>query len=119
MAENAVSTFRQLEERQVEVQVHHFIWSNKIDILALALENGEVVLYRLNWQKVRFSFKLSNDTFVIHPVLDLDVPAPKQRLCVHWHRLAPGWQSSLRRIQLRQRRPLRHRIRRAIARQSG
>ncbi len=49
---NAVPRLRQLEERQVETSVCLLEWSPKMDILAVAMENGDVQLYRLNWQKV-------------------------------------------------------------------
>ncbi len=56
--ESSASTMRQLEERQVESEIDAMLWSPKMDILALANSNGEVALYRLNWQRV------SNDDFV-------------------------------------------------------
>ena len=47
-----LATMRQLEERQVEIEVKLLEWSPKMDILAVGLFNGEVSLYRLNWQKI-------------------------------------------------------------------
>ena len=47
-----VSTLRQMEDRSVEAGVALMAWSPKMDILALGLLNGAVVLYRLNWQRI-------------------------------------------------------------------
>lgn len=49
----ALATMKQLEERQVEHEVKLLAWSPKMDILAVGLFNGDVALYRINWQKVK------------------------------------------------------------------
>lgn len=46
------STFRQTEDRHVSVEVSFMVWSPKMDLMALANVQGEVVLHRLSWQKV-------------------------------------------------------------------
>ncbi|XP_052832693.1 anaphase-promoting complex subunit 4 isoform X1 [Octopus bimaculoides] len=46
------STFRQTEDRHVSVEVTSMLWSPKMDLIALANLQGEVVLHRLSWQKV-------------------------------------------------------------------
>lgn len=43
--------FRQLEERSVSSEVVLMEWSPKMDLIALANKNGEVLLQRLTWQK--------------------------------------------------------------------
>ncbi len=53
--EPLVPTMRQLEERQVEMEVSSMLWSPKMDVLAMAMSTGDVALYRLNWQKVLFN----------------------------------------------------------------
>jgi len=50
MAQNLV--MKQLDERQMEQEVSLLAWSPKMDILAMALVNGSVALYRLQWQRV-------------------------------------------------------------------
>eukprot|EP00057_Strongylocentrotus_purpuratus_P017065 XP_011671539.1 PREDICTED: anaphase-promoting complex subunit 4-like [Strongylocentrotus purpuratus] len=44
-------SFRQLEERNLSVEVTLMQWSPKMDLIALANENGEVLLQRLTWQR--------------------------------------------------------------------
>ncbi|GAB1604964.1 anaphase-promoting complex subunit 4-like [Argonauta hians] len=46
------STFRPTEDRHVSVEVTSMLWSPKMDLIALANLQGEVVLHRLSWQKV-------------------------------------------------------------------
>ncbi|XP_060843369.1 anaphase-promoting complex subunit 4 [Rhopalosiphum padi] len=43
---------KQLEERHVPTKVLKMEWSNKMDLLAIAKEHGEVSLHRLTWQRV-------------------------------------------------------------------
>ncbi|XP_071476965.1 anaphase-promoting complex subunit 4-like [Diadema antillarum] len=43
--------FRQLEERNLSVEVTLMEWSPKMDLIALSNENGEVLLQRLTWQR--------------------------------------------------------------------
>ncbi len=58
---------RQLEERILEDCVSIMLWSPKMDIIAIALETGEVVLYRLNFQKVKeFQYPNISQLFVYH-----------------------------------------------------
>ncbi|XP_064601241.1 anaphase-promoting complex subunit 4-like [Liolophura sinensis] len=46
------SCFKQVDEKHVSAKVKHMIWSPKMDLISLANEQGEVILYRLSWQKV-------------------------------------------------------------------
>ncbi|XP_050526477.1 anaphase-promoting complex subunit 4 [Daktulosphaira vitifoliae] len=48
----AVYGMKQLEERHVPTTVLKMEWSNKMDLLAIAKEHGEVSLHRLTWQRV-------------------------------------------------------------------
>lgn len=43
--------FRQLEERSLAVEVTLMEWSPKMDLIALANDNGDVLLQRLTWQR--------------------------------------------------------------------
>ncbi|XP_043584767.1 anaphase-promoting complex subunit 4 isoform X1 [Bombus pyrosoma] len=45
-------SMRQLEERQLLVEVTRMQWSPKMDLLAIANVKGEVTLHRLTWQRV-------------------------------------------------------------------
>jgi len=47
-----LATMRQLEERQVEHEIRLMEWSPKMDIIAVGFANGDVSLYRLNWQRL-------------------------------------------------------------------
>ena len=47
-----LSVLRQVEERQMDSRIQLMAWSPKSDLLAAANKQGEVVLYRMNWQKV-------------------------------------------------------------------
>lgn len=44
--------FRQQDEKHVSAEVQNMVWSPKMDLLAIANVQGEVVLHRLSWQKV-------------------------------------------------------------------
>lgn len=46
------TSFRQVDEKHVAVEVELMVWSPKFDLLALSNVQGEVVLHRLSWQKV-------------------------------------------------------------------
>ncbi|XP_050429524.1 anaphase-promoting complex subunit 4 [Adelges cooleyi] len=48
----AVYGMKQLEERHIPTTVLKMEWSNKMDLLAIAKEHGEVSLHRLTWQRV-------------------------------------------------------------------
>ena len=41
-----------LEEKNVDKGISHFVWSPKMDIIAVASEQNDTSLYRLNFQKV-------------------------------------------------------------------
>lgn len=43
---------RQVGERHVPYQVDLMVWSNRLDLLALSNNKGEVQIHRLHWQKV-------------------------------------------------------------------
>ncbi|TGZ51439.1 anaphase-promoting complex subunit 4 [Temnothorax longispinosus] len=45
-------TMRQLEERLLPAEVTTMLWSPKMDLLAISNVKGEVVLHRLQWQRV-------------------------------------------------------------------
>lgn len=45
-------SFRQVDERHVLSEVRLMEWSPKMDLIALATMQGEVLLHRLSWQKV-------------------------------------------------------------------
>nr|CAD7406082.1 unnamed protein product [Timema cristinae] len=49
---SSTNPMRQLEERHLATQVELMVWSDKMDLLALANARGEVALHRLTWQKV-------------------------------------------------------------------
>ena len=49
---DSLPRMRQLEERGVDSEILSMVWSPKMDIVAVAANNGTVTLYRLNWQKV-------------------------------------------------------------------
>ncbi|TRY62653.1 hypothetical protein TCAL_16639 [Tigriopus californicus] len=49
---HAASTLAKLEERQMDPEVEMLMWSPVMDILAVALVNGDVALFRLNWQRI-------------------------------------------------------------------
>ncbi|XP_067657948.1 anaphase-promoting complex subunit 4-like isoform X2 [Haliotis asinina] len=44
--------FRQVDEKHVSNEICHMVWSPRIDLVALANIQGEVILHRLSWQKV-------------------------------------------------------------------
>ncbi|XP_006811614.1 anaphase-promoting complex subunit 4-like [Saccoglossus kowalevskii] len=44
--------FRQLEEKHLSAEVVRMVWSPRMDLIALANVQGEVLLHRLTWQKV-------------------------------------------------------------------
>ncbi|XP_022085511.1 anaphase-promoting complex subunit 4-like, partial [Acanthaster planci] len=46
-----LNAFRQLEERSLATEVSLMCWSPRMDLVALANVNGEVLLQRLTWQK--------------------------------------------------------------------
>ena len=46
------SAFKQVEEKHVAVEMEQLLWSPKMDLIASSNVNGEVILYRLSWQKV-------------------------------------------------------------------
>ncbi|ELU05336.1 hypothetical protein CAPTEDRAFT_103123 [Capitella teleta] len=52
MPESSPSSFRHVEEKHVSSEIHCMVWSPKMDLLATANANGEVIVYRLSWQKV-------------------------------------------------------------------
>lgn len=47
-----MASFRQIEERHVSAEVEFMLWSPKLDLIALALVQGEVALHRLSWKRV-------------------------------------------------------------------
>uniref|UniRef100_A0A2R5LB43 Anaphase-promoting complex subunit 4 n=1 Tax=Ornithodoros turicata TaxID=34597 RepID=A0A2R5LB43_9ACAR len=47
-----MTSFRQIEERHVPAEVAFMLWSPKLDLIALALVQGEVALHRLSWKRV-------------------------------------------------------------------
>jgi len=50
MSQNLV--MRQMDERQISQEVSLLLWSPKMDILATAFDNGDLCLYRLQWNRV-------------------------------------------------------------------
>ncbi|KAL3864613.1 hypothetical protein ACJMK2_006278 [Sinanodonta woodiana] len=46
------TTYKQVEEKHVSVEVEEMLWSPKFDLVAVSNVQGEVVLHRLSWQKV-------------------------------------------------------------------
>jgi len=50
MAQNLV--MRQMDERTTNQEIRLLLWSPKMDILATAMDNGDVCLYRLQWHRV-------------------------------------------------------------------
>lgn len=47
-----MASFQQLEDKLLSGVAHLMAWSPRMDLLAVALEFGEVVLHRHRWQKV-------------------------------------------------------------------
>lgn len=47
-----MASFRRIDERHVSAEVDFMLWSPKLDLIALALVQGEVALYRLSWKRV-------------------------------------------------------------------
>ncbi|CAM1319382.1 ANAPC4 (predicted) [Pycnogonum litorale] len=47
-----MGSFRQIDEKHVADEIKLMEWSPKMDLIALALKQGEVALHRLSWQKV-------------------------------------------------------------------
>ncbi|GFU37862.1 anaphase-promoting complex subunit 4 [Nephila pilipes] len=45
-------SFHQLEQRHVSSEIALMEWNPMLDLIALATVNGDVLLYRLSWQKV-------------------------------------------------------------------
>ncbi|VVC29686.1 WD40/YVTN repeat-like-containing domain,Anaphase-promoting complex subunit 4, WD40 domain,WD40-repeat- [Cinara cedri] len=60
----AMYGMKQLEERHVPTTVLKMEWSNKMDLLAIAKEHGEVSLHRLTWQRV-WSLAAPNDKTLV------------------------------------------------------
>ena len=50
-----MATLKLLEEKNVDKGISHFVWSPKMDIIAVASEQNDTSLYRLNFQKVSLS----------------------------------------------------------------
>ncbi|GAB6021412.1 hypothetical protein CHUAL_004021 [Chamberlinius hualienensis] len=46
------STFRDMEDKLISAEIAEMAWSPKMDLIAVANVKGEVILYRLSWQKV-------------------------------------------------------------------
>ncbi|RDD42907.1 Anaphase-promoting complex subunit 4 [Trichoplax sp. H2] len=44
--------FKQLQDKSLPSHVSYVRWSPKMDLIAMATEEGEIWLYRLSWQKV-------------------------------------------------------------------
>lgn len=47
-----MTSFRQLEQRYISVEVSLMEWNPTLDLIALASFTGEIFLHRLSWQKV-------------------------------------------------------------------
>lgn len=47
-----MASFRQVNERHVSAEVELMLWSPRLDLIALALAQGDVALHRLSWKRV-------------------------------------------------------------------
>ncbi|XP_075545820.1 anaphase-promoting complex subunit 4 [Dermacentor variabilis] len=47
-----MASFRQVNERHVSAEVELMLWSPRLDLIALALKQGDVALHRLSWKRV-------------------------------------------------------------------
>jgi anaphase-promoting complex subunit 4 len=44
--------FKQIDEKHINQEVSQMLWNPRMDLIALAFSNGDIHLYRMNWQRV-------------------------------------------------------------------
>jgi WD40 repeat protein len=52
MTEESNNFFKKIDEKNVNQEVKLMLWNPKMDLIAIAFQNGDVHLYRMSWQKV-------------------------------------------------------------------